>query len=356
MSILDSNRMNAMNLPINEKLERRPTRQKFPEWKQRARWPSWLVSTLVHICIFSILAWLWQPFSNGTQGDRDRPIGIALVHHNQGSTEYFLEEGGKGTSSSEQTSEAALAKSIASIPSNTAAGSISVDELLGEFSGIGKSSLATENSGDGQGLTGIRGQGSAGVGMGKSKPTGIKTNVFGIEGSGNSFVYVFDRSESMNGYEGAPLRLAKRELAQSLESLTSVNQFQVIFYNEAPSPYRGSLSRTRGLIFATDTEKHSASIFVKGIGGSGGTEHMPALRMGVNLGSDVIFFLTDAADPSLTLNEVDDLSERCRLRRTTIHSIEFGTGPSPGNDRWIEQLARRTGGKYRYLDVTRIEP
>jgi hypothetical protein len=348
--------MKAMNSPTTEKLERRPTRRQPPEWKQGSRWPSWLVSTFVHIFIFSILAWLWRPFQNGTQGDRDRPIGIALVHHNQGSTEYFLEEGGKGTSESQPASAATLAKAIAAIPTNNAAGSISVDELLGEFAGISKSSLGTDNSGGGQGSLGLNGQGNSGVGTGKSKATGIKTNVFGIEGSGNSFVYVFDRSESMNGYEGAPLRMAKRELAQSLESLTSVNQFQVIFYNEAPSPYRGSLSRTRGLIFATDSEKQSASIFVKGIGGSGGTEHLPALRMGVNLGADVIFFLTDAADPSLTQNEVDDLSERCMTRRTTIHSIEFGTGPSPGNGRWIEQLARRTGGNYRYLDVTRIEP
>jgi hypothetical protein len=347
--------MKDMNSPTNEKLERRPVRRQLPEWKPGSRRSSWLVSTFVHIGIFSLLAWLWQPYSNGTQGDRDRPIGIALVHHNQGSTEYFLEEGGKGTSDSEQPSASALAKSIISIPTKDAAGSISVDELLGEFSGISKAALGADNSGIGQGTSGLNGQGNAGVGTGGVKTTGSKTNVFGLEGSGNSFVYVFDRSESMNGYEGAPLRMAKRELAQSIESLTSVNQFQIVFYNDSPSPYRGSLSRTRGLIFATDSEKQSASIFVKGMGGSGGTEHMPALRMGVNLGSDVIFFLTDAADPSLTQNEVDDLTERCRARRTTIHSIEFGTGASSGEGRWIEQLSRRTGGKYRYLDVTRIE-
>ncbi len=345
-----------MNSPTTEKLERRPTRRELPEWKPGSRWPSWLASSLVHIFIFSTLAWFWQPYSNGTQGDRDRPVGIALVHHNQGATEYFLEEGGKGNNASEQTSAAALAKSIASIPTNNVAGPLSVDDLLGEFAGVGKTSLGSDNSSVGQGSSGLNGLGNSGVGSGKSKPTGIKTNVFGIEGSGNSFVYVFDRSESMNGYDGAPLRMAKRELAKSLESLTSVNQFQVIFYNEAPSTYRGSLSRTRGLIFATDSEKQSASIFVKGIGGAGGTEHLPALRMGVNLGSDVIFFLTDAADPSLKQSEVDDLAERCMTRRTTIHSIEFGTGPSPGKDRWIEQLARRTGGKYRYLDVMSIVP
>jgi hypothetical protein len=243
---------------------------------------------------------------------------------------------------------------VASLPESQS-GRISVDDLLGEFAGVGKSSIATNDTGTGHGSGGLSGLGDAGVGTGKGKPTATNTNVFGIEGSGNSFVYVFDRSESMNGFEGAPLRLAKYELAQSLESLTSVNQFQIVFYNESPSPYRGSLSRTRGLIFATDSEKQSASIFVKGISGSGGTEHVPALRLGINYRSDVLFFLTDAADPVLKQSEVDDLAESCLSQRTTIHSIEFGTGPSPGSDRWIEQLARRTGGKYRYLDVTRLD-
>lgn len=345
-----------MNASTPEKLERRQTRRELPDWQHGPRWPSWLISSLVHIFIFSVLAWLWRPFTNGTRGDRDRPIGIAVVHQNQGSTEYFLEEGGKGKSASEPSSAASVAKSIAAISTNSAAGTISVEELLGEFVGIGKASLGADQSGTGQNSSGLSGLGTSGLGAGKSKPTGTKTNVFGIEGSGNSFVYVFDRSESMNGFEAAPLRMAKRELAQSLESLTSVNQFQIIFYNEAPSPYRGSLSRTRGLIFATDSEKNSALIFVKGISGTGGTEHVPALRMGINLGSDVVFFLTDAADPSLKPSEVDDLAERCMIRRTTIHSIEFGTGMNPGGGRWIEQLARRTGGQYKYLDVTNIHP
>ncbi len=344
-----------MNTTTSEKLERRPARRSLPEWRNNARWPSWSISTLLHVAVFLLLAWLWKPYTNGTQGDRDRPIGIAVVHHSQGATEYFLEAGGKGDNAYDQPSTAAMAKTLTAISTSKAAGSMTPEELLGEFAGISKAPLGGDTAGTGSGSKGLSGLGSSGVGTGKGKAGSTKTNVFGIEGSGSSFVYVFDRSESMNGYEGAPLRMAKRELAQSLESLTSVNQFQIIFYNEAPGPYRGSLSRTRGLIFATDTEKQSASIFVKGITGLGGTEHLPALRMGINLGSDVIFFLTDAADPSLKQSEVVEITERCLTRRTTIHSIEFGTGPSPGGERWIEQLAARTGGKYRYLDVTNIE-
>ena len=60
------------------------------------------------------------------------------------------------------------------------------------------------------------------------------TGVFGVEGEGSKFVYVFDRSGSMQGFQGRPLAAAKRELITSLESLESVHQFQVIFYNERP--------------------------------------------------------------------------------------------------------------------------
>jgi hypothetical protein len=99
------------------------------------------------------------------------------------------------------TDAAALAKSIASLQNN-ATGAMSIEELLGEFAGVGKSSLASNDAGTGQGSLGLSGVGDAGVGSGKGKPTGTKTSLFGIEGSGNSFVYVFDRSESMrvNGH------------------------------------------------------------------------------------------------------------------------------------------------------------
>ena len=45
----------------------------------------------------------------------------------------------------------------------------------------------------------------------------------------HKFVYVFDRSSSM---EGAPLATAKQQLIQSLESLSSVHQFHIIFFNQ----------------------------------------------------------------------------------------------------------------------------
>lgn len=80
--------------------------------------------------------------------------------------------------------------------------------------------------------------GGFGLGSGGSKLGGsgsgpqARTSVFGIEGTGARFVYVFDRSSSMNGYGGLPMANAKNELIKSLQGLGKVHQFQLIFYNE----------------------------------------------------------------------------------------------------------------------------
>ena len=355
----------------NAKLERRRVLRPADQWQSKPRWQSFASSMVFHIALLLLLAWLWQPSANGTGADRDRPVGIAIIHQASGSTEYFLEPGGQGESaknepaagSDSSATNETLAKAVEAFSSQSS-NTVTVDSLLGEFAALDATTVQTSvNSGSantgmtsvgksGQGSTGT---GSAGVGDGRGAKGSTKTQVFGIEGSGNSFVYVFDRSDSMNGFEGAPFRTAKRELLKSLESLKSVNQFQVIFYNEAPSPYQGSLSGTRSLIYATDNERATAVEYVKGINAIGGTEHVPALRMGASMNADVLFFLTDAADPTLSDGQINEIVERCTSRGTTVHSIEFGSGPNPGPGRWIEQLAARTGGQYRYLDIVQID-
>ncbi|MCY2975030.1 MAG: hypothetical protein NTW52_10240 [Planctomycetota bacterium] len=353
------------------KLERRRVLRPADQWQSKPRWQSFASSLLVHLTLLLLLAWLWTPSGNGSGADRDRPVGIAIIHQASGSTEYFLEPGGQGNSSKNEPASASesstnsntVAKAVEAA-SSQAINPVTVESLLGEFAALDATTVQTSaNSGSagtgtssigksGQGSTGT---GSAGVGNGRGSKGSTKTQVFGIEGSGNSFVYVFDRSDSMNGFEGAPFRAAKKELLKSLESLKSINQFQIIFYNEAPSPYQGALSGTRSLIYATDNERATAIEYVRGSNAIGGTEHVPALRLGASMNADVLFFLTDAADPILSDGQINDIIQRCTARGTTVHSIEFGSGPSPGPGRWIEQLATQTGGQYRYVDIVQIE-
>ena len=70
------------------------------------------------------------------------------------------------------------------------------------------------------------------------------------------FVYVFDRSTSM---EGAPLAAAKQQLIESLQSLDSVHQFHIIFFNHADAERSTSRGGGRRIAFATDRNKKLAA-------------------------------------------------------------------------------------------------
>jgi hypothetical protein len=199
-----------------------------------------------------------------------------------------------------------------------------------------ESGLDSGNGGRGGG----GGFGVAGVGAGWSR-----TEFVGIHGSGSKFVYVIDHSGSMG--QNDRLGAVKRELLASLAKLPAESQFQVIFYNLRPDlmPIGGKSQR---LVFATDSNKSLASRYLESVIANGGTEHLPALKMALSLGPDVIFFLTDADDLSLTeVNEVTELNRG----RATIHTIEFAIGPQPDRESMLQKMAQRNNGTYNYVDV-----
>jgi hypothetical protein len=189
-------------------------------------------------------------------------------------------------------------------------------------------------------------------GPGEYGPPGdgqTSVRVFGVEGKGSRFVYVFDRSSSM---DGAPLATAKQQLIQSLESLSSVNQFHIIFFNQQLRHFDLSGGGKR-IAFATDRNKKLAERFVGGITADGGTDRLPALRAAVQLQPDVIFFLTDADDP-MPKSELEEISELNRRAGVVISTIEFGRGPSKQAKNFLTELARTTGGQYGYVDTQRL--
>jgi hypothetical protein len=178
-----------------------------------------------------------------------------------------------------------------------------------------------------------------------------RTGVFGLVGEGHKFVYVFDRSGSMDGHGGAPLVAAKSQLLNSLEDLGQTHQFQIIFYNEQPRIFSPSGDVGR-LVFGTDQNKNLARRFVGSITASGATRHVEALQMALRMAPDVIFFLTDADEPRMTPSELARIAQM--NRGTTIHTIEFGTSPQADADNFIVRLARQNGGQHVYIDVTRL--
>lgn len=178
-----------------------------------------------------------------------------------------------------------------------------------------------------------------------------RTSVFGAVGEGSTFVYVFDRSGSMDGHGGAPLVSAKSELLASLEHLEPIHQFQIIFYNSQPRVFNpgGVLGR---LVNGSDQNKYLASKFVGSITADGATRHEEALEMALRMQPDVLFFLTDADQPQLSPQQLAEIAQM--NRGTSINAIEFGYGPQSDSDNFLVRLARQNGGQHVYVDVSQL--
>jgi len=190
-------------------------------------------------------------------------------------------------------------------------------------------------------------RGVAGTGIGPH--TGEATvQLFGQQGRGRKFVYVFDHSGSM---EGRRLQMAKAELLRSLEALEETHQFNIIFYNHGWQAFRPG----RRLVFASPMEKQEARRYIESIVSTGGTQHYGALREAVAISPDVIFFLTDGeSHDDLTpvqLEEIERANNRLG-RGVQINVIQFGGGgfaERPSSR--LRQLAEENHGGYEFHNV-----
>ncbi len=306
------------------------------------RLPSWLLSLVLHMLILLALGMtLRLPPRRGTSSERLADVGIALKHQD-GSHEYFEpgSDGGEAASATAGTSAGpALADMLSGSPPIDP-----TDSLPGGIDALGPHALGGEGTPSAGGMSDGR-PGRPGAAGGKGSAT-----VFGLTGKGWKFVYVFDRSDSMNWHQRTPLRRAKAELLTSLDSLGSNHQFQIIFYNQKPSIFNPS-GRPNRLAFATEQNKRNAAKFVSGVTATGGTNHVDALTMAIALHPDVIFFLTDADEPVLSAGQLFDIHRRAA--GVTIHAIEFGFGPQRNANNFLVRLASQNGGQHAYVDISK---
>jgi von Willebrand factor type A domain len=301
------------------------------------RLPAWALSLLFHATALVLLAMAVQDTPRGAAEEAGRQAGIVLKQSTADGELYQGEEALGEKQTGEQPSAAAL---VAALPADTAETDAASD--LPQLPAIGPG--ASDRGGQPNAGQFTTGGGHAG------SPTGggARVRVFGVEGEGNKFVYVFDRSSSM---EGLPLAAAKRQLVQSLDSLDSVHQFQIIFFNHTQQPFEVPSSGQR-IAFATDRNKQLAANFVGGITADGGTDRFTALKMAVQLQPDVIFFLTDADDP-MSASELAEIARLNRRANATICTIQFGRGPRQ-RENFLVDLANQTGGQYVYVDTTKL--
>ena len=153
--------------------------------------------------------------------------------------------------------------------------------------------------------------------------------------------------------EGRPLAAAKKQLLESLQSLESVHQFHIIFFNTKTQSFDITGGGHR-IAFASDRNKKLAGNFVGGITADGGTDRMYALREALNFAPDVIFFLTDA-DDAMSPSEMAELARANRRVQASICVIEFGKNPAPTPNNFLARLAHDNGGQYGYVDTTKLK-
>lgn len=316
--------------------------------------PSWLISAVAHLAVLLVLA---ASLSRPQPGVR-RTVSLSFS--------TVESPGDAGGQTPEVQIPAPLAGGANSAPSAASSGGVhSLAEAVGDsppvdpsaalpaVAAAGQMNLENGHVGDASPAAG----GPHGRGNGKGGGLNVggegRTGVFGTEGKGYKFVYVFDRSASMGGSGRNALAAAKTELLASLDNLEKTHQFQIIFYNEQVFKFNPSGDPDR-LIFATDQNKALARKFVASITPDDGTDHEKALSAAIKLRPDVIFFLTDADEPKIWPAQL------ARLHRMaagiTINCIEFGFGPQTDRDNFLVQLARQNGGAHAYVDVSKLFP
>jgi hypothetical protein len=306
--------------------------------------PAWAISIFFHASLIALLVVAIQPWPSGTADQSNQSVGIIL---NSDSAEGNLHEGDEGKSNSAAGDEAAPEPpALLTPPQETAATEINRDAPQSPFVKLAAAPIAETGGGQPNKV-----QSPADKGL-RGSPGGsgyAKVSVFGVEGKGSKFVYLFDRSASM---EGPPLAAAKRQLLESMRSLESVHQFHVIFFNTKTHKFDLAGGGHR-IAFATDRNKQLAANFVGGITADGGTDRVVALREAIAYSPDVIFFLTDADDP-MSASELAEIARVNRRTQAAICVIEFGRRQAPAPKNFLMQLASESAGQYGYIDTTKL--
>ncbi len=315
--------------------------------------PAWVFSILLHSATIALLLAAMQQVPRGGVNGQRGSMGIVLQ---RSSASDALDQGDdfrvrQAAALIENPPTPALLVASTNAPSESAATKSEAPQQSPKSPASAGTSGAKTTAKDSKpgGQSAARPHGSGGR-FGAPGTNGYaQVSVFGVQGKGNKFLYVFDRSASM---EGPPLAAAKKQLLGSLQSLDSVHQFHIIFFNTKTQSFDASGGGHR-IAFASDRNKKLAANFVGGITADGGTDRMVALREAILFAPDVIFFLTDADDP-MTSSELAELERANRKAQAAICVIEFGREPAPAPNDFLAQdsaAERRPIRLRQYNDV-----
>ena len=329
----------------------------------KRRIPAWLLSLTLHLAAVLVGSLLVRGSQLPTSVEESvRPAAIVLAHRTENEKpSYYTPEVPPG-----ETSEAAATTSSASsvefanpLPAAVEPPPASTVARLPELPGSlapGKEMVVLKpmaSGGKGRPVSQFSAADKAAIlaedaARPRSQgPTGpiATVSLFGSQGAeGRSFVFLIDRSQSMGGDGLGAIEAAAKELATSVGSLEETHKFQVIAYNQKPLYLTG-----RDLLPATAGNKQQLIDFVKDLPAFGATEHEVGIYAALKLKPDAIFLLTDGGDPMLNAGQLKSI--RTAAKGTTIHCLQFGSGPRGDERSFLQILAEYTGGSYLYIDM-----
>lgn len=322
--------------------------------------PAWLLSIGVHVVVLICISF----FAVGT-GDSSlteetsRPVGIVLARKSENHDREYFDETSEDTPESDSS---AVANADARLPqpslSATQPEELVVSELAlpktSDLSFMGVASVDTPRltvSNTRPKLPGIDESAiiadeQARLRAAAARGPTTKLSVFGSkEATGGSFVFLIDRSQSMGVGGLGVLQDAEEELVRVLRGLEATHLFQVVVYHD-----KTVYLERRELLPATDANKALVPGFLSSKAAFGATGHELAVMSALSLAPDVIFLLTDGGEPALNDQEIRAIA-KLAVPRTSIHCIQFGTGPLQDSNNFLARLAAATGGEYGYVDV-----
>lgn len=307
---------------------------------------AWVGSLLFHLVLFLVFIFLLrsQPIHKSFTEERNANGGILIKQVNNNVAQYSGADGIEVTEPQQQfdseteivagisTNFAVLQPPKRNGSSDSNSNSDSDIKLFGASDTMSINTLGNNSSGN----------------MDSSK----LLHVFDTAAKGNNFVFVFDKSNSMNEYSGIFLRAAKAELLRNISELSNSKcKFNIIFYNENLTQWN-----EKGMIDATELNCKSATLFVQAEIAQGGTKHFEPLVTAMKQKPDVIFFLTDGDDnDAMTQNQLAEIKRMNKLNKIQINVIQFVARNSSPSD-FLMQLAKENFGLYTYINIEKLSP
>lgn len=283
---------------------------------------SWTLALALHVIILAALAALGV-FGGGRPGKGDGlRAGIVLASQ-------------QGTLKGARDAKPVIAPSSLELSAVTMPEPAAIEPFLPrpetqpepiKILGVGETSGAIHGAGDWGDLA----IGSSGGRSGKGG-----TSFFGIRAEGGSFVYIVDKSGSM---QDRPLLEAKAQLMSSIAELSGEHRFYVFFYDNRSHPMPA-----RNLLYASHKNKAVCGRWVAGIAAGGGTNPTDALLAAIRMKPDVIFLMSDG----LFDDKVCIIIRQAQGRNpVTVHTIGF---INRAGERVLQRIAEENRGIYRFV-------